>query len=756
MEFRVVGSPVQRKEVLGKLTGSAKYIDDVLLPGMLYGATIRSTIARGRIANIAFQPGVPWKEFAVVTGADIPGANAVSLINDDQPFLASKMVNHPHEPILLIAHENKDQLRLARNFIQIAYEALPAVFDIDEALKQNIVIWGDDNVFKRYLMNKGDVDSVWGEAEYIVEGEYSTGAQEHVYIEPNGMVAIANSIDGVTVFGSLQCPYYVQKALMKLFDLPAEKVRVIQQETGGAFGGKEEYPSMIAGHAALLAWKSGRPVKIVYDREEDMAATTKRHPSRTRHRTAVSQDGHLLAMDIEFTIDGGAYSTLSSVVLSRGTIHAPGPYRCPNVRIRSTAVATNAPPHGAFRGFGAPQSLFALERHMDKVAHTIGLAPDEFRRRNFLETGDATATGQIITQPLDLAGLQQRALQTAAYYEKVERFCAHNAERARKKGVGFASFMHGAGFTGSGERYLESVVELEGTPDGNVRILCSMTEMGQGTNTILTQIAAEALHIGYDQVEICRPDTALVPNSGPTVASRTSMIVGSLIERAACELQHKLRSETGLTEHYSPEEFGACLRDYISSRGTLRTKAQYQEPPGIHWDDQKYQGDAYGAYSWATYVAEVTVDTVTGEVQVDDFTALQEVGRVLNPLLAAGQIEGGVVQGLGFALFEKVIWREGSMVNNQMTNYVIPTAMDVPPIKVLFEEVPYQHGAMGAKGIGELPMDGPAPAVLNAIENALGIAFTHVPLTPEDILSALFDREKETPSAAEEPAEISA
>ncbi len=753
MEFRVVGLPVQRKEVLGKLTGTARYVDDLAVPGMLHGATIRSTVPRGRIKSIAFEAGVPWDEFVIVTSDDIPGINAVSLIDDDQPFLADKIVNHKHEPILLIAHENKDLLRRARQLVQIAYDPLPAVFDMDEALQQKVVIWGEDNVFKRYLMKKGDVDSVWAEAAQIIEDEYSTGAQEHVYIEPNGMFATGSVEQGVTVSGSLQCPYYVQKALMNLFSLPAEKVRVIQQETGGAFGGKEEYPSMIAGHAALLAWKSGRPVKIIYDREEDMAATTKRHPSRTRHRTAVSRDGRLLAMDIEFTIDGGAYSTLSAVVLSRGTIHAPGPYRCPNVRIRSTAVATNAPPHGAFRGFGAPQSLFALERHMDKVARSIGLPPDEFRRRNFLQTGDATATGQIITQPLDLAGLQDRALRAAGYHSKIAAFPADNANRARKKGIGFASFMHGAGFTGSGERYLQSVVELEGTRDGGVRILCSMTEMGQGTNTILTQIAAEALGIPYDQVEICRPDTAMVPNSGPTVASRTSMVVGKLVERAAHDFEERLRSATELNENYSPEEFSACVRDHLASSGPLRTQAQYQEAPGVHWDDQKYQGDAYGAYSWATYVAEVTVDTITGEVQVTNFTAVQEVGRVLNPVLASGQIEGGIVQALGFALLEKVVWGDGSMVNNQMTNYIIPTAMDSPPIQVLFEEVPYRYGAMGAKGIGELPMDGPAPAVLNAIENALGIPFHHVPLTAEDILSQLVQHDNQLHYQAQEIAE---
>ena len=736
MEFRVVGLPVQRKEVLGKLTGTAKYVDDVHVPGLLHGATIRSTVPRGRIESITFAPGVPWEEFTVVTSDDIPGANAVALINDDQPFLARKVVNHKHEPILLIAHQNRDLLRRARALVQITYEPLPAVFDMDEALQGNINVWGEDNVFKRYLLNKGDVDSVWAQAAYIVEGEYSTGAQEHVYIEPNGMLATANAEEGVVVSGSLQCPYYVHRALVHLFGLPPEKIRVIQQETGGAFGGKEEYPSMIAGHAALLAWKSGRPVKIVYDREEDMAATTKRHPSRTRHRTAVSSDGRLLAMDIEFTIDGGAYSTLSAVVLSRGTLHAAGPYRCPNVRIRSTAVATNAPPHGAFRGFGAPQSLFALERHMDKVARMIGLSPEEFRRRNFLETGDATATGQIITQPLDLAGLQKRALQAAKFYEKTAVFQFENPSRALKKGIGFASFLHGAGFTGSGERYLKSVIELEGTRDGGVCVLSSMTEMGQGTNTILTQIAAEALGIEYDQVEMCRTDTAYVPNSGPTVASRTSMVVGKLLERAAQEFKAKLRSQ-GLAEDYSPAEFREFVRRHLASAGPLKTRVQYEEPPGIQWDDHSYTGDAYGAYSWATYVAEVTVDTVTGEVQVDHFTAAQEVGRVLNPILASGQIEGGVVQGLGFALLEKVVWLNGSMANNQMTNYIIPTSMDVPPIQVLFEEVPYQHGAMGAKGIGELPMDGPAPAVLNAIANALGMSFDHVPLTAEDVLLRL-------------------
>lgn len=737
MERPIVGTAVPRKEAIAKVTGNAQYVDDLSFPDMLHGVTVRSGHSRALIRHIRFGEGIPWNEFTIVTAADIPGRNIVALIFEDQPFLAQDRVNHAQEPILLLAHENKDLVRRAREHVFIDYEPLPAIFDIDEALAARTVIWGEDNVFKRYCIEKGDVDSVWIHADFIVEGEYRTEAQEQLYIEPQGMLATWHPDNGVTVRGSMQCPFYVQKALMPLFGLPAEKVRVIQQETGGAFGGKEEYPSMIAGHAALLAWKSGRPVKMIYDREEDMAATTKRHPSRTRHRTAVTRDGRLLAMHIEFVIDGGAYATLSGVVLSRGTIHAAGPYRCDHIRVRSTAVATNVPPHGAFRGFGAPQSLFAIERHMNKVAHAVGLTPEEFRKRNLLRQGESTATGQMIKQPLDLAKLQQRALDLAGYSAKLKRFREINRESARKKGIGLSTFMHGAGFTGSGERYLESVVHLQAREDGTVCVLTSMTEMGQGTNTILAQIAAEALGTSYEHIEILRPDTAQVPNSGPTVASRTAMVIGKLVQSAALELKQRLLDSGLLQPAYESQQFKAACREYVRTVGALKTTAQYQEPPGIHWDDEKYQGEAYGAFSWAVYVAEVTVDTATGEIQVDDFVALQEVGRVLHPVLATGQIEGGVAQGIGYALYEKVVWRDGSMGNNQMTNYIVPSAADIPNIRVFFEEIPYEHGAMGAKGIGELPMDGPAPAILNAVENAIGISFCHIPLLPEEVLKQL-------------------
>ncbi|HET9400702.1 MAG TPA: xanthine dehydrogenase family protein molybdopterin-binding subunit, partial [Candidatus Acidoferrales bacterium] len=444
-----IGSAVPRKEGRDKVTGCARYVDDLSFPGMIYGATVRSAIPRGHIRGIHFDSAIAWNEFTVVTARDIPGKNVIALIVDDQPCLASSMINHPDEPIVLLAHPDPYALEKARRAVRIDAASLPAIFTIEDSLAKTQVIWGEDNVFKTYHVQRGDVDAAWKEAAQVVEGEYFTGAQEQLYIEPNGMIAIANPSDGVTVWGSMQCPFYVHKALMAVFGLPREKVRVIQTETGGGFGGKEEYPSMIAAHAALLAWKSGKPVKMIYDRAEDMAATTKRHPSRTRHRTAIDREGKLLGMEIDFVIDGGAYETLSPVVLSRGTIHAAGPYNCPNVRINARAVATNAPPHGAFRGFGAPQSIFALERHMDLVADRAGLSPAEFRRRNFIRRGQTSAVGQLMREEVAFEKLLDRALELSDYDTKMKRFAAENPSRRVKKGMGIATFMHGAGFTGS-------------------------------------------------------------------------------------------------------------------------------------------------------------------------------------------------------------------------------------------------------------------------------------------------------------------
>jgi CO/xanthine dehydrogenase Mo-binding subunit len=753
----ILGTSPLRKEGRAKVLGAAQYIDDLTLPEMWHGATVRSSIARGRLRTIHFAPEIDWSQYAVVRAADIPGENTIVHLTKDHPCLADREVNHPEEPILLLAHPDKSELLRAITAIRIDYDELPGVFTIEDseaAVANNDIghiIWdgsahnGAANCFRQYLMYSGEAKqtedglaAAFEAADFIVEGEYHTGAQEQLYIEPNGVIAecerdAAGNVTSVCVRGSMQCPYYLVHALTIIFNLPEEKCRVIQTETGGAFGGKEDFPSVIGSHAALLAMKCGHPVKIVYDRAEDMAATTKRHPSRTRHRTAVSKDGKLLGGEIEVAIDGGAYSTLSPVVLSRATIHAPGPYKWPFLRVRSKAMATNVPPHGAFRGFGAPQSLFALERHMDKVARVVGLTPEELRRRNFLQTGDRTATGQLLSEPVDMQHILTRALHESGYHEKLARFAEENKDSPIKRGVGFAAFMHGAGFTGSGERRLNSLVHVELLPDGRPQLLVSSTEFGQGTNTILCQVAADTLQIPYDSVVIAQPDTSLVPNSGPTVASRTAMIVGKLIERACAQLLETLRTHAELPQDHTPEQFTTAALRYLAEHDSLRSSVRYEPVKAVYWDDELYRGDAYPAYAWAVYVAEVAVDLNTYSTSVTRFDALQEVGKVMHPVLAKGQVEGGVAQGIGYALYEKCVWKDGRMMNNQMTNYIMPTSADLPEIVVHFEEIPSVHGPAGAKGIGELPMDGPAPAILNAIENATGVSFNSIPLLPEDI-----------------------
>jgi CO/xanthine dehydrogenase Mo-binding subunit len=734
---RIVGTSVPRKEGADKIMGRALYVDDIEREGMWHGATVRSSIPRGLIRSILYDRSIDWTEFTVVTADDIPGQNIIQLIVADQPCLADGKVNHCDEAILLLAHPDKHKLREAVDAVRIEYDPLPPVFTIEESERRNPIAWGTDNLFKSFLLEKGDVDSVWDTAAHIVEGEYRTSAQEHLYIENNGVIAEWNIETGVTVWGSLQCPFYVHKSLLSVLDLPEDKVRVIQTETGGAFGGKEDYPSVLAAHAALLARKSGHPVKMVYDRMEDLAATTKRHPSRIRHRTALDLDGKLLAMDIDLATDGGAYSTLSSTVLSRATLHSPGPYVCPNVRVRSHSWATNTVPYGAFRGFGAPQAIFAVERHMDEIAAAIGIDPIELRRRNFLHDGDTTATEQLMRDPVILDQLLDRALAESDYDAKRARFARENPNSPVKRGMGISAFYHGSGFTGSGERNLNSLAGLDVTPEGKVRVLVSSTEFGQGTNTILTQIAAESIGIDYDDIAMAPADTGIVPNSGPTVASRTSMVVGRLIERAGLQLVNLLREHAALGKHFTRDEFFAACERYRALNGKVESLCRYEAPPDIFWDDQKYRGEAYPAFGWSIQVAQVAVDTLTYSAEVEEFWAVQEVGRVLNPALAGGQIEGGVAQGIGYALYEKVLLQNGHMANNQMTNYIMPTAEDVPPIHVFFEQIPFQHGAYGAKGIGELPHDGPAPAILNAIRDATGIGFRAIPLLPEDLFAEL-------------------
>ncbi|MFQ5689445.1 MAG: xanthine dehydrogenase family protein molybdopterin-binding subunit [Gemmatimonadota bacterium] len=726
---------MKRREGLAKLTGRERYLDDLPFEGGLWGATVRSPAPRGRIAGIRFGPGVDWSEFIVVDHRDIPGSNHLYLMERDQPALAPGYVRHVHEPVVLLAHPSRAMARRAVKEVEIAVNPEPPILDYRGTPAADQIQYSDDNVFKHLEMSKGDVERALETAAVVVEGSYETGAQEHVYLESQAMLAYPDG-DVLVILGSMQCPYYVVKALGPLLGRTERRLRVIQTPTGGGFGGKEEYPSTIAAHAALLALKAGRPVKLVYDRPEDMAATTKRHPATVRHRTGVDRDGRLLAQDIEVVMDGGAYVTLSPVVLSRGIIHAAGPYSCDNVRVRGRVVFTNAVPFGAFRGFGNPQTVFACERHMDTIARRLGMDPAELRRINLLRDGQTTATGQVIRDGTDRVSVLDRALELADYAKARERHATFNATHAtRRRGIGLVTFYHGAGFTGAGEVHLNSRVHVAGLPDGRVEVRTASIEMGQGTLTVFTQLAADRLGLEPDQVLICPADTHRVPDSGPTVASRTAMVVGRLVERACDDLRRKV----GLVD----EARGSLVRRAIvawheeNPERTLVGKARYEAPPGIQWDEETYRGDAYGAFAWAAHTAEVEVDLRTYGIRVLDYVAVQEVGRVLNQTLARGQIQGGVAQGIGWALLEDCVWKDGALENFQLANYLIATSGDLPPLRVEFMENPYAYGARGAKGLGEMPINGPAPAVLNAVADALDVEPRRVPLTPERLMELM-------------------
>jgi CO/xanthine dehydrogenase Mo-binding subunit len=704
---KAVGHNVPRAEGREKVTGEARYIDDLSFRGMIYGRTVRSTIARGRILSVERDKNFDWSGFTIVDHRDIPGKNVVAMITDDQPYLAVDKIAHQAEPILLLAHADRERLDEALDHVKVNYVAETPVLELEAA----------SDAFKDIKIDRGTID--WKNAEVVVEGVYRTGHQEQLYIEPNGVIAVCSD-DSVTVHGSLQCPYYVVKALKLLFDLPQEKIRVVQTTTGGGFGGKEEYPSIIAGHAALLARKAKVPVKMVYDRVEDLIATTKRHPSLTRIKTGHKKDGTLVAMEIDLRIDGGAYVTLSPVVLSRAAIHATGPYRVPNVLVRARAYRTNTPPNGAFRGFGAPQSQFAAELHMDRAAAALGLDAVALRRKNLLRTGDITATGQKLTDSVSAEEVLDRAL-------------ALHRKRTRKNksgATGVAMFFHGSGFTGGGEVRLASRAGIALEFDG-VRLLCGSTEIGQGTRTMHAQIVADALQIPYDWVKTSDPDTARAPDSGPTVASRTCMVVGKILERACA----RLRRELG--PYQSPKEFKKRARFVLADRGHLEIVEEYQKPGEIQWSDETYKGDAYGAYSWGCNLADVEIDPVTYQAKCTDMTAVIDIGKAIHPILAEGQIEGGTLQAVGWALYEEVVMRDGKMANSQLTNYIIPTSLDAPRLHVEMVENAYRNGPFGAKGVGECPMDGPAAAIVNAINRSVPKPLSSLPATPEKIMKAM-------------------
>jgi CO/xanthine dehydrogenase Mo-binding subunit len=720
-----VGQRMRRPDAPDKVKGTALYVDDLAFSGSLLGGVLRSPHAHARIADLDVTqarsvPGVR----AVVTAKNLPGKNLIPMIQSDWPILAAQYVRHVGEPVALIAAETPEALRQGLASIVVDYEPLAAMLDMEQALATG-------EVMAHWKVRRGEASVAMMRSDLvIVEETYHTPYQEHAYIEPNGMIALPDGQGGVIVYGSMQCPFYVQKAVATALGTSLNRVRVVQTVTGGGFGGKEDTPSMPGAHAALLAMAAGAPVRLILSREEDMATMSKRHPGRIRMRTAVTPDGYLLAAEVDYLLDGGAYATLSPVVLFRGTVHACGPYRVPNVKVDARVVRTHKIPCGAFRGFGEPQIVFAAESQMDLLAERLGMDPLELRRRNALDVGDETITGHKLTSSVGLREVLSKVAESSDWLRKRKEYAA-DAGPVRR-GIGVAACYYGVGLGAMGKYMNPAGASLVVAADGSVTVAVGTTEMGQGMITVLTQIAAEALGCPAELVRIVEADTSRVPDSGPTVASRTTVMSGNAIREAATKIRAAMQAFTSDRGLSWKDAVTACVQNQVGLAAF-----GWSVPPDTSFDLTTGQGEAYICYSFSANVVEAEVDTVTGETRVTKVHSAHDAGRVINPTTAEGQVEGGVMQGLGYALMEEHVVRDGRILNDQFSTYIIPTPMDTPEIKSILVEHHYPWGPYGAKGLGETPIIGVAPAVTGAIAHATGARLNEIPATPERVFAAL-------------------
>lgn len=743
-----VGTSVTRKDAYEKATGKAKFAADYNFTNQLYGKVITSPFAHAKIKKIDIAaaltiPGVK----AVLTYKDIPGKNIVPLVFPDMPFLAENDVKFYGEAVALIAAETKEIADEAAKKIKIEYKTLKPLLTIKESIKQNKVI-------KEYKILKGDINKGFKDADFVLENEFHTPYQEHAYLETNGMVAELTDNGTMTVFGSMQCPFYVHDAVSQILGFPQNKVQIIQAATGGGFGGKEDVPSLYAGWASLLAHHTKSPVKLILSREEDLIFSSKRHPGYIKYKTGFKKDGTLTALEIEYYLNGGAYATLSPIVMWRGLIHAAGPYKCDNVKVKAAAMMTNLVPCGAFRGFGTPQVLFAHESQMDIIAHKLNIDPADIRKKNILRSGDATSTGQVLTESVGMEKTLEAALKDVDWQRKKEAFAKENEENSLiKKGIGVSTVFYGVGLGAGGKRLARAGTFVQIFKDASVIISVGTTEMGQGMTTVLSQIAADAFGINYESIKLSKVDTTRVPDSGPTVASRATFMSGNSILDACNKIKERMTpvaEELLKTLHQKliwkdnfvyPEnnpENKISFRDLITEcwgRKIHLTQQGWYTPPDTTFDEKTGLGDVYFIYSYATNIAEVEVNTKTFEVTVKKVTAAHDMGRAINPVLAEGQIQGGVLQGIGYALTEEILHKDGIMLNPNFSTYIIPTIHDAPAINPIIIEEHYSHGPFGAKGFGELPLMGVAPAVANAVFNATGIRMNEIPITPERLLT---------------------
>ncbi len=755
---RVVGTSPLRPDARAKIRGQAKYIDDLSFAGLCHASIVRSPHPHARIDAIDPSPALALPGvLAVITHKDIPGRNIVPIVFDDQPLLAETETRYVGEPVAVVVAEDPRLAARAASLVKVAYTELPAITDPLDALRDGAPKVNPTlgNVLSHHRVKKGDVDAAFAACDAVVEAEFRTGYQEHAYIETQGMVALPDDEGGITVHGSMQCPFYIHKGLHYLLGIPLSRIRVVQAVTGGAFGGKEDLPSMPAGHAALAAWVVKRPVKHIMTREEDITCTTKRHPGIIRIKYGARRDGTILAADVEYIINAGVWATLSPIVLWRGTVHAAGPYRIENVRVDAKAVATHTVPNGAYRGFGQPQVCFANESLIDDLAAKLGIDPVELRLRNALEIGAETATKHTLTESCGLKKVIGLVRDEARWTENRARR-ERTLPDGRAYGIGFSATFYGTGLGAGGKRIDRAGSFLQVDADGSVQIAVGTTEMGQGHNTALAMIAAEELGARVEAVAMLPIDTSRVPDSGPTVASRATLMSGQAIRDAARRVRSVIfdvaaRRQGVAADQVSiaaPGVLRAGSREFpfeeavgwaVEERAHLAAQGWFKAP-NTEWNPENGLGEAYYVYCFTSICAEVAVDRETGEVEVMRLVCGHDIGQAINRREAEGQIQGGAVQGLGYALYEDLVEKDGRILRPNFSGYILPATGDIPEITPIIVEEPYSGGPFGAKGLGEPPLIAIAPAIANAVFDAVNVRPTRLPMIPERILELLEKR----------------
>ncbi len=753
-EFQAIGRPHWRVDGIGKVTGRARFGADLSLPGMLWGKVLLARRPHARIRSIDTDkarrvPGVR----VVLTAADLPFEKFFGVVIKNQPILAVDRVLHYGDGVAMVAAETREEADEAISNIRVDYEDLPGVFNPEEAMLPGAPILHEaSNVCVHHRVRKGDVQAGLGDAAIVLERTYKTQHIEHAYIEPEAVLAEPTEDGGMRVIGSIQNIFSTRRSLAAVLGCDLARVTVEHAAMGGSFGGKDEVMTQMACRAALLATAAGRPVKIVNSRENSMVESYKRHPYVMHYKLGAAADGRLTAIETRIVADAGAYASMSPFVTWRSVVQATGPYECPNVSTDVYAAYTNNVYTGAMRGFGSPQVNFAIESLIDELAEQLGRDPLELRLQNGIQRGSVTATGQTLDHEVSLGEVLREAAERAGWARKRRVIEEKNRSRkdGKRTGIGLACSYRGVSLGAEGTDAVGAIVSVQ--TDGSVLVSVGLTDMGQGVSSAVSLIAAEVLGIDTRRVKFWNVHTGRVPDSGPTVASRSTLMGGQAAKKAA-EAVLEVLFEV-VAESIDAPKGRLVARDgriFVSddvargrsfeeaaglafARGRPLLGFGWHKSPRTTWDEEKGQGEAYFTFVYGANVAEVEVDAETGKVEVTKVTAAHDVGRAISPAMIRSQICGGIAMGLGYAILERFGIDDGIPTSWNLDEYLIATSLDMPEVEAIIVENPDPLGPFGAKSIGEPATEIAAPAIANAIAHAVGRRVRELPADLEMVL----------------------